>query len=969
MVAEGESGGVFYDLDVTSVEEVENNKGVSENLEATRIPNPGRQDSNTPKGRIHRFKEHVNHIDAVKGEIAKNNESDDGDSTFSANMEIAKEMADIKADAVADGSFMKAPNGKPSNLNERQWLQVRTAAFKDWFGDWEKEPENVSKVVDENGEPLVVYHGTEHPVPFSVFKSGKSGYLGPGIYFTPELRGALQYRGFYDPESGMVYSCFVNMRKPLRISYAEKPAKVILDMVSETAYESRAAVQANESKMLRKGDLSKVKRKGYDGIVWMPKGAYDANSFTSGEMLLFDSTQIKSATDNRGTFDGSNADITFSMERNLAAVHTLSRAYATDSKGNVLNPDTFITTPYGNLDWYEFPKDEKTQKLLASKNVKSLPIRLRVGKQYSQLHKGVGFMHILSHVNDFERINETPLLHLYNTLRNLVKIRGGYGGRYQFNGEYEGGRDSMLIAQLLEDEGCYSIVSCYPTQMNSRPQVGELVIGRVLFQFVPSSKESQIQASKTQDKATTSSVSTNGQVSGGKLPEDLQKVNIYDLEIRDFSGKLIYKQPYEPHVTFSMRTKEEPKKKGIGYKVFYQKDGKLYPPMVANPGEALVTFSMVHVPLYHEILDTFEQRLSKDNKAVWVSRKSGNKMFRICSYPDVLNAITPWMDNVLANAAVIKKLMNKHHMLPQDVAKLPHALWDPIAVFEDPKAKNHGGFIVVSDIMALNNEGEIKHVMVVLELKADKHNAVITDVKSAYSADKTDKYAALLDKGYLRYVDKERALMWASAEGDSILQLLTTALLHSGSGIILKENMPFVNTNFSASMEKASLRALEVLRTRADEREGERLMNDWQKACEGWAQLHVGGDDSRLGNGAKMLGEIHALIGATKGVLPEKYARMGHLNGLLRWAAVYANMQQKAEAMYELNARNFVLGTLYLVLASSLSSVLGEIAVADREGGVAVEHIAVVATGRRCHVAEGGAGVEEVLQIVGAGVA
>ena len=70
VVAEGESGDVFYDLEVTSVEEVENNKGVSENLEATRVPNPGRQDSSTPKGRIHRFKEHVNHIDAVNAEIA-----------------------------------------------------------------------------------------------------------------------------------------------------------------------------------------------------------------------------------------------------------------------------------------------------------------------------------------------------------------------------------------------------------------------------------------------------------------------------------------------------------------------------------------------------------------------------------------------------------------------------------------------------------------------------------------------------------------------------------------------------------------------------------------------------------------------------------------------------------------------------------------------------------------------------------
>lgn len=51
--------------------------------------------------------------------------------------EYTSEMQDIKKRAIADGSFMKAPNGKPTNLTERQWLQVRTKAFKDWFGDWE----------------------------------------------------------------------------------------------------------------------------------------------------------------------------------------------------------------------------------------------------------------------------------------------------------------------------------------------------------------------------------------------------------------------------------------------------------------------------------------------------------------------------------------------------------------------------------------------------------------------------------------------------------------------------------------------------------------------------------------------------------------------------------------------------------------------------------------------------------------
>ena len=50
----------------------------------------------------------------------------------------AEETADIKAKAISDGTFMKAPNGKDTNLTERQWLQVRTKAFKKWFGDWEK---------------------------------------------------------------------------------------------------------------------------------------------------------------------------------------------------------------------------------------------------------------------------------------------------------------------------------------------------------------------------------------------------------------------------------------------------------------------------------------------------------------------------------------------------------------------------------------------------------------------------------------------------------------------------------------------------------------------------------------------------------------------------------------------------------------------------------------------------------------
>ena len=87
------------------------------------------------------------------------------------------ELLSLKKKAIADGTFMKAPNGKPTNLNERQWLQVRTKAFKDWFGDWENDPENASKVVDENGEPLVVYHGTKNDVEITKVDLSKSDDL------------------------------------------------------------------------------------------------------------------------------------------------------------------------------------------------------------------------------------------------------------------------------------------------------------------------------------------------------------------------------------------------------------------------------------------------------------------------------------------------------------------------------------------------------------------------------------------------------------------------------------------------------------------------------------------------------------------------------------------------------------------------------------------------------------------------
>jgi hypothetical protein len=100
-----------------------------------------------------------------------------------------------------------APNGKPSKLNEQQWAQVRTPEFKAWFGDWEKHAradnpvgslwsdDSVSKIVDENGEPLVVYHGTQQGG-FDIFRSEKGDkHRSPMLFATADAGTARSYSG------------------------------------------------------------------------------------------------------------------------------------------------------------------------------------------------------------------------------------------------------------------------------------------------------------------------------------------------------------------------------------------------------------------------------------------------------------------------------------------------------------------------------------------------------------------------------------------------------------------------------------------------------------------------------------------------------------------------------------------------------------------------------------------------------
>jgi len=103
-----------------------------------------------------------------------------------------KEFGDI------ENIIGKESEVKPKGLNQDQLKIAESKDFKEWFGDWEKKEGSVSKVINKDGEPLVVYHGS--PKIFSDFNSNKLGeYTGAdlskeGFFFSDKKSVSETYR-------------------------------------------------------------------------------------------------------------------------------------------------------------------------------------------------------------------------------------------------------------------------------------------------------------------------------------------------------------------------------------------------------------------------------------------------------------------------------------------------------------------------------------------------------------------------------------------------------------------------------------------------------------------------------------------------------------------------------------------------------------------------------------------------------
>ena len=176
----------------------------------------------------------------------------------------------------------------------------------------------VEQAAKDAGYGIKAYHGTDAYEDFTVFKRGKKGWLGPGIYLSEDRNIAERYakQSGYD---GRIYESFVNGDNLLEVTGAEPAEEILLAAYGrKSVYENRAKKQGNGTYLITSKDIKALQDKGYDGIVWR----YGSSPV---EISVFSPEQVKSADavtyDNNGNpiplserFDPNKKDIRWSSD-------------------------------------------------------------------------------------------------------------------------------------------------------------------------------------------------------------------------------------------------------------------------------------------------------------------------------------------------------------------------------------------------------------------------------------------------------------------------------------------------------------------------------------------------------------------------------------------------------------------------------------------------------------------------------
>jgi hypothetical protein len=207
-----------------------------------------------------------------------------------------------------ENNQLLAPNGKPTNLTPELYQLVRTPAFKGWFGDWE-DGWGCSKILDDNGEPIVMYHGTQKE--FTKFSKDVEAINRTtnldGFYFSSNKSVATHYTR----ESGTVHSCFLNITRPVNIQKyrpSEKAVQYIADKYKNQFHEDYLTGKLYDlrergvNSFMTGADRTQIAIiDGYDGMI--------DGSIKYGEVCAFHPEQIKDASGRNKTFNQNTPEI------------------------------------------------------------------------------------------------------------------------------------------------------------------------------------------------------------------------------------------------------------------------------------------------------------------------------------------------------------------------------------------------------------------------------------------------------------------------------------------------------------------------------------------------------------------------------------------------------------------------------------------------------------------------------------
>jgi len=283
---------------------------------------------------------------------------------FEGDERLYKDQLARKLDTVkASTERLLAPNGKPSKLTPEQHAQVRTPAFKKWFGDWEAfaaegrtvwedDKGAVSKVVDpDTGEPLVVYHGSPESG-FAEFEGERNPRGTAATFFSDSEAIARTYSGRRAPEADPgsedrrpgLYPVFLNIRDPYEEHFeganwdgSREGQFIVQDENGDPVYaedgseffnskeEARRVAEENNGEVWdapeffeSTNSVVERARRNNDGAIMrsvVDNGALADEWIPSDVFAVFKPSQIKSATRNTGAFDPANPDIRASSTR------------------------------------------------------------------------------------------------------------------------------------------------------------------------------------------------------------------------------------------------------------------------------------------------------------------------------------------------------------------------------------------------------------------------------------------------------------------------------------------------------------------------------------------------------------------------------------------------------------------------------------------------------------------------------